>query len=264
MHNRKLIIDNPSLQLAKASFDVRYYRWAQKEAQREVNEELATLRGIKNPLIYRVLEIAQPMDKRQQLALFNALVKRAHLNAVEAVGEAISASDEEFINRYLTHDTYVEHGTRIVDATFKRRADTKIYQPIEQRTDLPRIDKERLRKLVLEKLRRNLGEYAVHESVDSWWYQTNVGLWSIWTLIATNKRHAHLSYCHRISVTQGVDLRFPISAMQWLGIGGSTDWSLWNDSEADEATEAMLLLIDHFLHAAPMLLTGVPEVIFLA
>ena len=260
MRSRKLNIDSSSLRIAKTTFDVHYYRWAQKEAQSEVNENFATLRTIKNPLVYRVLEMAQPMDRRQQLCFLNALVKRAHLTAVEAVGEALSTSDEELINQYLTHDTYVEHGTRIVDGTFERRANQKIYQPIEQRAGLPQIDKERLRKLVIEKLRPNLGEWAVHESADSWWYETKLDMWSIWTLVATNKRHAHLTYCHRISVTQGVDLRFPISVMQWLGIGGSTDWILWNDSEAAAAAEGMSLLVNRFLHAAPMLLAGVPKV----
>jgi hypothetical protein len=260
MPNRKLSIDNSSLQRARASFDVHYYRWAQEQARREVNEDLATLHMIKNPLVYRFLEIAQAMDKQQRLELFKALVKRAHFNAAESVGETMNTRDEELINGYLNHDTYIEDGIRVVNATFDRRGNDRIYRPVEQRAALPQIDRKRLRTLVVEKLRHNLGEYSVHESPDSWWYETKIGVWSIWTLVAAHKKHVHLSYCHRISVAQGVDLRFPISAMQWLGIGGSTDWSLWNESEVDDATEAMSLLVSRFLDAAPLLLTGVPVV----
>lgn len=262
MGSRKVMVDNASFQRAKASFNNHYYRWAVGEAKREISEGFATLLKLKNPLVYRFLELAQSMDKQQQFEFLNALVKRAHLSVVEAVDETTSEKEKALIDKYLTLDTYVENGTRVIDATFERQGSDKIYQSMKKAACPGDIDKKLLRKLTVETLRRALGEYSVHDSLDSWWYETKVGVWSVWTLVSANKKHVHLSYCHRISVAQGIDLRFPLSAMQWLGLGGSTDWILWQDSQVEEATETMALLIKRFLDAAPILLAGVPNVGF--
>jgi hypothetical protein len=262
MGSKKVMVDSTSFQRAKASFNNHYYRWAVCEAKREINEDLATLLKLKNPLVYRFLELARSMNKQQQFEFLNALVKRAHLSVLEALDETMSEKDKELIDKYLTLDTYVENGSRVIDATFERRGDDKIYQSIKKTAGPEDIDKKLLRRLTVETLRRTLGEYSVHDSLDSWWYEAKTGVWSVWTLVSANKKHAHLSYCHRISVAQGIDLRFPLSAMQWLGLGGSTDWILWQDSQVEEATETMALLIKRFLDAAPTLLAGVPEVGF--
>jgi hypothetical protein len=264
MPSRKSPVSDPSFQRAKATFDLRYYHWALAQARREINEDFPSLRLIKNELVYKFLEIARSMDKEEQLQFLSALVKRTHSDGVELAGDPFTARDQELIDRYLNHDySEIAPGLPVLDGTFERRGDKRIYRSVNERATLPKIDKKRLRKLVVQKLRPILGECSMKESSDSWWYETKIGIWSVWTLVAAYKKFVHLSYFQRIVVQEGIDLRFPISPTAWFGIGGgSTDWKLWENSEMEEATDSMCLLVKQFLDAAPSLLEGIPAVHF--
>lgn len=263
MNNRQSPIFDPSFQRAKAAFDLRYYRWAQQQAQTESAQDFPLLRSIKNALVYRFFEVARPMGIKEQDEFLKALVKRAHRDAVRLSGEAITTREEELIDRYLNLDRFeIAPGLTILDATFERRGDEKIYRSLKERAVLPKIDKKQLRSQVIEKLRPVLGDCSIIESPDSWWYETKIGPWSVWTVVNTSKKFAHLSYFQRIAVQEGIDLRFPLSAMQWFGIGGGTDWTLWEDSEIKNATDSLARLVKLFLDAAPVLLEGIPMVTF--
>src|SRR6266568_6439383 len=235
METRRSPIFDPSFKRAKAAFDLRYYRWAQDQARKEVKEGFPTLRLIKSRLVYKVLEIARSMSKEEQLEFLSALVKRANKDGVELAGEAITDRDQELINRYLNHDRYeIAPGLQMLDATFERRGDQKLYRSAKERAVLPKIDEKRLRTQVLQKLRPILGEWSVKESSDSWWYETKIGPWSIWTFVETNRKFEHLSYYHRIVVQDDLNLQFALSPTQWFGIGGAaTSWKLWEDSEIE-------------------------------
>jgi|SRR6185437_7274835 len=263
MNNRQSPIFDPSFQRAKAAFDLRYYRWAQQQAQTESAQDFPLLRSIKNALVYRFLEVAGPMGSKGQDEFLKALVKRAHGDAVKLLGEAITSREEELIDRYLNFDRLeMAPGLQALDATFERHGDERIYRSVKERAVLPKIDKKQLRSQVVEKLGPILGDCSINESPDSWWYETKIGPWSVWTLVNACKKFVHLSYFQRITVQDGIDLRFPLSVMQWFGIGGGTDWTLWDDSEIQDATDSLARLVKHFLDAAPDLLEGIPPVTF--
>jgi hypothetical protein len=262
MHARKRPIDSLSFHKAKAAYNLRYYRWAQEQGRREVEQGFPTSQLIRNELVYRFSEIARSMNKEEQLQFLSALVKRSHPDGAELAGEEITDSDKKFIDRYVNHDRYeIAPGLQVMDATFERRGDKRIYRSISDRASLLKIDNKQLRKLVVEKLRPILGDCSVKESLDNWWYETKIGSWSIWTIITANKNSVHLSYFHRINVQEGIALHdaFGLSPVQWLGIGGSSaDWKLWANSEIEETVDSLYILVNLFLDAVPLLLDGIP------
>lgn len=259
---KKSLILEPSFRKAKAAFDLSYYRWAQRQGQEEVNRDFVTLRLIRDELVYRMLDILESIGKEEQFAILSALIKRAHKDGAEEAGEAITRRDQELIDRYLHRDRHeTATGDTVVDATFERRGNKKLYRPAKERAVLPKINKETLRRLVVKKLQPVLGVPCASDTSDSWRYETKVGPWSVLTFVDGNKRFVHLSYFQRINVYDDLNLQFALSARQWFGIGGgSTDWKLWDDSEIEEATDGLALLVGRFVRAAPMILREVPPV----
>jgi hypothetical protein len=250
---------------ARAEFNVRYYRWALQDYQREIDEGFPFLKGFKTGSPVEVLEMMLSRSRSEQLTLASALVKRFHKDAVEAAGDQMTAEEETTCKEYLDRVPR----THPLELALLRRAAAGERGVYANRAGLVRLVKGELKAAGMQ-----VFESENVAGVLS--YQNIVDGWQIITRIHTRERHAQLAYNHTIdSVNKpvlvtwakgtcregqqelsSVQLHNWISLAGWLGISSRTQWSDLVDSDGPQVAQELAALCKHFLQAAPTLLAG--------
>src|SRR5271165_6693535 len=79
----------------------RCYRWAAKDAVREIEEGFPLVRRVKSQDAYRFLEMIENLVKSNRLKLVTALVRRFHMGGPAAVAAVTTPEDQRLITGYL-------------------------------------------------------------------------------------------------------------------------------------------------------------------
>ena len=79
---------------AKGEFQIRYYLWSISEFEKEIEESFPNLRLFKAGSVWKTYQFMLRLDKRDQLTLAHALLKRFHHDAVKALGENCSPEEQ--------------------------------------------------------------------------------------------------------------------------------------------------------------------------
>jgi hypothetical protein len=226
-----------TLQTAEEAFRVRYYRWALRDARREVEQGFPFLRAMRQGYHARkVMTLMERLPKADQFRLARALVRRAHPDALALTGESWRAQESAWVQRYL---------------------DVRLADPSTRRT----LDSRWFGRLLKEALAPVCGPPEPLSGQTVWRHDTPVGAWVVHTVVAIGGRR-QLTYSHDIDagreryLREGLELQRFISLISWLGIASTTAWDQLTVRAAPEAAAALARLCAHFLRVAPRLLAG--------
>jgi hypothetical protein len=81
---------------AQQEFQVRYYLWSISEFEKEIEESFPNLRSFKAGYAWRIYQIIQQLNGKEQLTLAHGLLKRWHPDTAKILGENVS-TEEEFL-----------------------------------------------------------------------------------------------------------------------------------------------------------------------
>lgn len=242
----------------RQEFAERYQRWKFKDGRRETEEDFPFVRRVKNQKVYRFLEMVEPMDKDERLRLMTALVKRSSRFGLARVAETITAEDESLIQRFLEYD----HG-EIVPGIRARLPIVRDGEHKQMRMEgdslkPTKIDRRALHRAIVARLKPvcgpKLGDYG---SRSSSYFETTVGSWIMTTEFRTASKFWHFDYFHRILTPGGLLVGLGMSLQHWLGLGGSqTCWKLEDESQVEDAVDALGAICAHFLREAELFLQG--------
>jgi hypothetical protein len=239
-------------------FAERYHRWKFKDARRETEEAFPFVRRVRNQTVYRFLEMVEPMSEDERLRLMTALVKRSHKFGLAHVTETITAEDQSLIQRFLEYD----HGEIVPGITARlpimRDGEHKQMRMEGDSLKLAKIDRRALHRAIVTRLKpvcgRKLGDFG---SRSSSYFESTVGSWTITTEFRTDSKFWHFDYFHRLLTPGGLTVGFGMSLMHWLGLGGSqTRWELEDESQIEDAVDALGAICAHFLREATLFLQG--------
>lgn len=79
---------------AKQEFEIRYYRWATVEFEREIDEGFPNFRLFKTGAVWELYYLMQQLPKPDRLTAAHGLLKRFHPDAVKALGETCSTEEK--------------------------------------------------------------------------------------------------------------------------------------------------------------------------
>ena len=252
------IAQESQLRSVRGEFAERYYRWKFKDARRETKEDFPFVRRIKNQTAYRFLEMIEPMEKDQRLMLMTALVKRSHRFGLAHVAETITPEDESLIQKYFEYD----HGEMIsgIRARLPIIRDGKHKQMRIEGEDfkLAKIDQRALHRAIVERLRSVCGpKLEDYGSRSSSYFESTIGPWIMRTEFRTASKFWHFDYYHSLLTPRGLLVSQGMSLEHWLGLGGSqTCWRLEDESQVEDAVDALGAICEHFLFEASHFLQG--------
>jgi hypothetical protein len=246
------------MRAARQEFAERYHRWKFKDARRETGEDFPFLRRVRDQMVYRFLEMIEFMDKDERLRLMTALVKRSRNAGLAHVADTITREDESLIQRYWEYD----HGEIIPGMSARlpiiRDGKHKQMRMEGEGFKLAKIDRRALRRTIIERLRGvcgpKLGDYG---SRSSSYFESTVGPWIMRTEFRTSSKFWHFDYSHCLMTPGGLIVGQGITLVHWLGLGGGqTCWALEDESQTEDAVDALGSVCAHFLHEAGLFLQG--------
>lgn len=244
------------LQLVRREFRKRYARWAFTDARREVSEDFPLVRCVKNQLVYRFLEMIEPLNQRDRLEVVAALVRRFHSGGLMPSTRSFVTKDRDLVDRYLEYD----HGEIIPGV----RARLPIWRDGEEKRlltpqnpyRLDNVNRKRLKAAIIERLRLVCGGTVTSYDARSFFFQTPVGPWIVRTEVSTGSKFRHFSYFNRITIPSKDAIIGELSLLHSLGIGGQTYWQLRGDHEIEESVGSLADICAHFFRNAGDILQG--------
>src|SRR5262245_58016569 len=233
------------LKTARDEFALRFYQWARDDFRREIREGLQFIASIKGSAALRFIEIWNTLSTREQSILARALLKWAHQEAVEHLGDYRSAEEDELLQRYLT---LAREDCQIEREIWKRR--------FAGQGPVKKINRRRFASLTKEKLKPILGESFQIMGRNDVQFSRTIGSWTVNTRVIVGQPPY---YHHRIVAVDHVFLwEQPIDILSWLGIPMGLTWNLiLDDDDAVGAAISMATVCAHFMRAVPKLLEGV-------
>jgi len=195
----------------KDAFDLRYYRWALADADRELRGGFPWLARIRGGGALKLVERMAVLSPVEQRRLMIALLKRVHESALRMTGEHITAEERAIVQAYL-------------DSGRAREKD-RYWQLRVADPDRVRVDRGRLLTRVKAALSPILGGKGERWSPQEWCWITAVGPWTLRTIVDVGGRTSQLRYLHTlgVGVPAGPYLHEHISFLVWLGID-HTEW----------------------------------------
>jgi hypothetical protein len=242
---------------AKKEFDIRYYRWAMSEFEKEIEGSFTTLRLFKAGSSWLTFQFMLKLSKRDQLILARSLLKRFHPNAVKALSETCSIEEESLRSRRdAAFSNILSLGEEI-------RARKKAGEPIKL------AKKGKLRKVITAKFKAAFGDQCINlasvEEEDDLAFKIKRGGWIVNTFFDFGRRETVLSYSHNIVSEKTFPYRNTRIAMvmgwgmsfnSYLGISSQTEWHSLTQEEIEPACTLALKLCSNFFHVLPELLNG--------
>ena len=246
------------LRSTRREFAERYFRWSLEDARREVEGDFPFLPRVRNQLVYRFLEMIEPMDKKERFELITALAKRSHPAGPVAASEVLTEKDQNLIAAYLEYD----HGEVIPGVRARlpiiRDGKHKRMRVEGEGFKLAKIDRRALHRAISERLKNACGpKQGDYGSRSSSYFEKPVGFWIARTEFRTNSKFWHFDYSHCIMTSGGLIVAQGVTLLHWLGLGGGqTLWELEDESQVADAVEALGEICEHFLRAVGPLLRG--------
>jgi hypothetical protein len=209
------------------SFSERFYEWARAEWQHELANGCERLRTVPSRTLNRVGERLGEMAPGDQAAAAEALVKRAHEDAVAARGERISPRERALVETLLRRPLQVPPAAAPIDRTLLRR---RVREELMAVTGVPPD--------------RSFATGAV------WRHVQAIGVAHLFTYVDTGGRpRRQVEYDHAVLV-DGSEVKSGISLGSWLGISTTRFDSVVPGME-DAAATVVGRLVAHFASALP-------------
>lgn len=235
-------------------FAVKFYRWAQGDAEREFSEGFRFLRRIQCTAVTDYLEFVSKLSGNDKRLLRVGLVKRSHRQGVFLAGDSLTAAEQTLTEKYLDRNKMLDPllgSMRVLGRAQEERAKelaagTKKYQ----------IDRHKLRVALKAKLAPVLGSSTKNFGGKVLWrYSTAIRKWTVETWLDTGTRLTQFSYSHTVSLRPEVRLVEGTSILAWMGIY-STSWDLLTDADIPMAAALVAEVSSHFLDAMSKLAGG--------
>lgn len=245
---------------ARQEFNIRYYRWACADFEREIEESFPSFRSFKDGSPRKTCQFMQRLNKEQQLALAYALLHRFHPLAVQALG--VSCSPEGLTLRSRRDSSSVNDISGFGNQIFTRKCAGEKIKFASRR---------KLRKAMTTHFIKAFGSECIGlEYVDEWEeleFDMKCCGWIINTSFDFGRTEAQIRYNHAIStrktfapaeqqISNGFGLVSMISFNSWLGISSQTEWPYLMDEDIEPTCAAVIERCRHFFEAAPKLLKG--------
>jgi hypothetical protein len=224
---------------------LRFYRWARKDAEREVRDGYPLLGRIESSATKMFLEYMALVSEEEQLRIVLILLKRVHDIAVEESGELLTDEEKGIISDYIQfqlNHPLLDRQEPLIRFRVPRRA-----LGLPPRSKLRTRDFSR--KIKAELAPVFYGSVERHGANDLF-YENAHNKWTVQTSVHTG-RPPH--YFHSIRASWRVVLTTTITS--WLGVGDGA-WDLLYEDNSNAAAETIAALTDHFLKAVPELLEG--------
>lgn len=244
---------------AKREFNVRYYRWAISEFEKEVDEGLPTLRLFKAGGAWRVSQFMLKLSRRQQSLLARSLLKSSHPDAVATLGEGERCSPaEEAIRRQC--DAQLNN---ILIFGRDLRARINAGEPIKLATRM------RLRKAMMARFKAAFGPECVDlaradEDDEILRFAMKRAGWFVTTSFYFGRGKPVIDYSHGIASEEPLLYRPGIGPMvmasatsfnSCLGVSRG-EWHYLTVDEVEPICHAVIKLCAHFFDSLPSLLLG--------
>lgn len=235
-------------------FAVKFYRWAQRDAEREFSEGFPFLRRIQYTAVTDYLEFVNKLSASDKRLFRVGMVKMSHSQGVFLAGDSLTAAEQTLVEQYSDRNKVKDlllGSLRVLSRAQQKRAKelaagTKKYQ----------IDRQKLRVALKEKLAPILGGSTENFGGKILWrYSTAVGKWTVETWLDTGTRLTQFSYSHTVSLRPEVRLVEGTSILAWLGIH-STCWDLLTHADIPAAATLVAEVSSHFLDAMSELAGG--------
>jgi len=250
------VAQESELKAVRREFAGRYHQWKFRDARRELDQDFPLLRTVRNPSVYRFLEMTEPMPKEERWQLMKALVKRFHNAGLAHVPETITPADQHLIKRYLEYDFGdIAPGVR-AKLHFVRGRGQKHLRTQGENLNLATVDRTGIQRAIIARLKGICGETLGQYSGADAYFQKRIGSWTMRTEFGTRSRFRHIDYSHRLISPGGMIVAQGMSLLQWLGIAGETTWQLQGESEIQDAVDALGTMCMHFLSEASHFLQG--------
>lgn len=206
---------------------IAFYRWALEDAEREVESDFAFFRRFAEGSSYRFLSIAQQLGRKDRAALLRALTKRYHRRAMELSGDELSATDADWIERYLRRDAISALGP----AHYLRAS------AFEDGTAVP-LSRQYFGKLLKPSGLPLSVPQLVSYKVNLFYVQIEHQSCCIETVIDIGGRSRQASFGHSIIAANGKVILYNIDPLTWFGIS-SCQWLQVPQSEAPMIVETI-------------------------
>jgi hypothetical protein len=223
----------------------RSYRWAMRDAEREVSEGYPLLRRIESRTVKIFLNYMSEFSHDGQLEIALALAKRVHEFAIKGNDDALTTRERRLVDEYLQFQ--FEYSDLDKEEGFIRSWVPRRAVGLPARAKLKR--KQFLRK-VSETLKPLLVGFTERLGTEDISFERNYNKWTVRTSVYVG-RPPH--YFHRIRADWREVLATTITS--WLGVGDGA-WDVLYEDRSAEAAETFGMLCAHFMTAIPELLDG--------
>ncbi|HEU0048040.1 MAG TPA: hypothetical protein VFQ43_10605 [Nitrososphaera sp.] len=224
---------------------LRFYRWAQKDAEREVRAGYPLLRRIESSTTKLFLNYTAGFSEEDQLHIVLTLLKRVHEVAVELSGEVLIEQEKRIIADYV--EFQLNH-----PALDRQEGLIRFWVP-RRAVGLPTRAKLRPKdfsRKIRVKLAPVLMGYSERHGEDGLFFERSADKWVIQTMVRT----ARPPHYFQVIRAQWRDV-ITTTITSWLGIGDGT-WDVLYEDESESAAATIATLCDHFLKVVPELLQG--------
>jgi hypothetical protein len=244
---------NNSIDLLRQEFAVRFFRWAELELQRELDQDFVRVRKVKSGRAFHYLEFlaAQPPKKRSTAAYAILRASVIHRLAREQLGITFAAEERELLQQYQS---------RFHPEARWGRIETQIRS--DYTLDDFELDRTQFEKLLLSACSQALdAEFIPHrglmflQKIDGWYLKTGIDITSVYQVrysqtITARRGESLKDYCPIQLKEAGV------SFLGWLGVEPVTTFNLLIKSEMQAAAAFIAERAQYFASVAPALLAG--------
>jgi hypothetical protein len=202
------------------AFSRRFCTWSLNQASAEVDRSYASIRGIANPAVHRLLSFASSFSRSEQEFLMESLVRRFHHQPLTAANNAVLAKIDSI--PLPSH-----HGR------------------------LSKTDRNYLKSCLQEAAL--FGTKVEEENESIWWQALQIGSLSLKTVFDIGGRSRNLTYSTIAEDEKTGQTLTNVSVLSWLGISSQTTW--YGDHQSvDSIFTSCSEVYKMFLKAAPDLL----------
>jgi hypothetical protein len=225
----------------------RFYRWAIRDAEREVREGYPLLRRIESRAVKTFLWYISETPQDEQLELVQALVKRAHDFRINRNDDALTPGERRLAEGYtqavlddISFNSFTKEGS--IPFWVPRR---KAGLPSR-----PKLKRKQFLNRVSEALRPVMAGSTERLTSENIWFERKYNKWTIRTSVYVGKpphyRHLIRADWRDVLVT---------TITSWLGVGDGA-WDVLYEDQSAEAAQTFGVLCAHFMTAIPEVLDG--------
>lgn len=195
------------VQHIRQEFNIRYYLWAQLEAEREITNSFPNLQSFRCGTTWKMYQYMRQLEPNGQNLYARALLKHYHSDASKALGEKITENEANLLSR----------GWSCSPPNRRREQEVRTRQEAGERIKF--ASKRLLRVSMTAKFRQAFGEQCLgldqSEAAQDLRFQMKFNEWMVQTSFWFGRQHTLMSYKHLIAAIGEFHIRFiPKSRLQ--------------------------------------------------